>query len=151
MRTGSSAKSTFSSIFHGCADVSLLQNEKSMGIKCHRLRAKMSDFHQDRNLRLHGASRGATSGSLLSAVFTHFKPVLSISAPLFALHNIKNDSDDFQGLRRANLRHSAFTWRHFRFFVIERESASALNSFEVTMLQLIPRRDSAEPRIREKC
>ena len=38
---------------------------------------------------------------------------------LFALHNNqKNISDDHKGLRTGNLRHGAFTWRHFRFIVI---------------------------------
>ena len=59
-------------------------------------------------------SRGATSGLLLSAVFTHLKPVLSISALCLHSTTIKNDSDDYEGLRIGNLHlHGAFTWRHF--------------------------------------
>ena len=33
-------------------------------------------------------------------------------------NNQQNDSDNNRGLRTGNLRHGAFTWRHFRFIVI---------------------------------
>ena len=64
-------------------------------------------------------SHGATSDLSLSAVFTLFQPVSSISA--LCLHSIliQNDCDDSKGLRTGILRlYSAFTWRHFRFIVI---------------------------------
>ncbi len=62
-------------------------------------------------------SRGTTSGLLLLAVLTHFKPVPSMSARCLHSITIKKMIDDYKGLQTRNLRHGAL-WRHFRFIVI---------------------------------
>ncbi len=71
------------------------------------------------DLRLHAA---LTWHDFRFTVISGFYPLLASFVNQRTLivfpNNQQNDSDDNRGLRTGNLRHGAFTWRHFRFIVI---------------------------------